>query len=204
MWRPCKPFGICTTPRAFTRASPWTNIKAFPNGITLLYNVLLQGRDINDIHVIKSNTELIPSRTSGREHGPCPVALPRPHSSSTAVKCHAGHSSRCCTWQQGWCAVVMYTPRNWVDHPLGSCPACANFQPLQCSVWRCNPFPIAQPSYVFQASSDRSLWCKCALVRSLFLAQRGAFRHLTHVCKAVLKVNSETVYLKQRTRVPST
>ncbi len=89
MWRPCKPSGICATPRAFTRTSPWTNIQAFPNRITLLYNVLPQGRDINDIHVIKSNAGLISTRMNGREHGPCPVALSKPHSSSTAVKCNA-------------------------------------------------------------------------------------------------------------------
>ena len=56
-------------------ASPWADIKVLPNGSTLLNVVLPQSRDINDIHVVTSNTELIPGGMDCLEHGQCPIAL---------------------------------------------------------------------------------------------------------------------------------
>ena len=39
MWRSCKPSSISAASRPLTRASPWADIKVFPDGITLLYDM---------------------------------------------------------------------------------------------------------------------------------------------------------------------
>ena len=81
MWRPCKPSSVCTASRVLSENFSLRQVLGQESRSTQTesrFCVMCCRKadipDINDIHVIKSNAELIPGRTNGLEHVSMPSA----------------------------------------------------------------------------------------------------------------------------------
>ena len=55
-----KPSKMCATPVLLRRASPRADIQAIPNGNPVLGDVLLQSSNLDNVHVINPDAQLIP------------------------------------------------------------------------------------------------------------------------------------------------